>query len=372
MNIHAFAPSPFRQTSGCPWLAGLLYAAIACLPLAAGLHAAAPAGTSASSSSVDRLISKLPDPAQFTKSPLESAVQDQAETTPEYRRIVSDMRSHNFPAALTEVRALAGRYPDSHPKVHLLHGLLAMFSKQFGEADEAFHLLVTLTPTRGTGWLMLANVQAAQKHAKEALAYARKSVEVEPSLLVGWLSVANCEYMLRHFPESTAAARRGTQLNPRSAIAWYALGRCEIIQHKFAEAGGDFRRAAGFAPDALPIQGALALCLIETGRTADAIAPLERVVSKAPNDVLAATKLAYCYMATGKASQGVDVCRRAVRVQPKYAAAWDMLGLCYRKAGKNREALDAFQHAVNLAPGDLNVRTHLDEAGQATTSPTHA
>ena len=96
------------------------------------------------------------------------------------------------------------------------------------------------------------------------------------------------------------------------------------------------------------------------------------MVSKAPNDAVAATKLGYCYMVNGKAAQGVDVCRRAVKVQPKYAAAWDMLGQCYRRTGRNREAADAFQHALNLVPGDLNVRTHLDEARQANSAPARA
>ncbi len=46
-----------------------------------------------------------------------------------------------------------------------------------------------------------------------------------------------------------------------------------------------------------------------------------------------------------------------------------MLGQCYYRVGKNREATDAFQRAVNLAPADLNVRTHLDEARQAASTP---
>ena len=150
------------------------------------------------------------------------------------------------------------------------------------------------------------------------------------------------------------------------------LGRCEAVQHKFDAAAGDLRHATELSPNTLPIQGALALCYIEGGHTSDAIPPLERVVSKAPNDVVAATKLGYCYIVNGKAAQGVDVCRRAVKVQPKYAAAWEMLGQCYRRTGRNREAADAFQHALNLVPGDLNVRTHLDEARQANSARARA
>lgn len=370
MKLRAPTSRRFPAASLRPALA-VLWCAIVSLPAAAARAANGTPAATAQASSNEKLIARLPDPSQFEKSPLESAVEDPTEQTPEYRRIVADLHRHNLPAALQESRALAARYPDSHPKVHVLHGLLAMLSKQYDEADKAFHNVVILLPKKGLGWMAVCAVQLLQGHSQEALANARKAAAVEPSNVSCWIAVAHCEYRLHHLAEAATAARRGTQADPRSVPSWYGAGRCDLLLHRYDQAAVEFRNAANLAPNALPIQGALAVCSIESGRPADAIPPLSRIVGRAPNDVVADVKLAYCYLMTGRAARGVEVCRNAVRVQPRYAAAWDMLGQCYRRAGKTREAVDAFQHGVSLAPGDLNLRTHLDEARQ-TTAPGRA
>ena len=110
------------------------------------------------------------------------------------------------------------------------------------------------------------------------------------------------------------------------------------------------------------------------GGTTDAIPPLERIVSKAPNDVVAATKLAYCYMANrqGRAG-GRGLPARPQGPSPSTASPGTCSGSVYPPGGREpREAVDAFQHAVTLAPGDLNMRTHLDESRQAAGGSGHA
>ncbi len=290
---------------------------------------AAPARAAAAG--VETLINKLPDPAQLSKSPLETAIasQDPMFKDPDFLRLANGIKKHtlNLNTALKSSRVLAEKYPDK-PAVHFLHGAFALASKLYPEADAAFH----------------------------------QAVKQEPKFALGWMALASSAAQQNHFGEGADDARRVTQLQPKFAPGWAALGYCESGQKKYEAAIPDYQHAAALARNYAFAYHGMGICYAQANHPADAVAPLKAALALTPRDYLAATELGYCYLRSGQYDDGVKACWQALKVQSGFGKAWDVLGICYLKQGKRREAVNAFQQAVKTAPNDPAPRAHLAEA----------
>lgn len=219
----------------------LLLLAVSLLPTAR-VRSAAP-GT------VDRLVSRLPAPESFARSPLETALRDTNPIVrdPDYQRLGKALRAHDDKAALRSARPLARRYPKVAP-LQLLYGLVALSNRQLPEAEAAMRAAIAAGPSVGYGWYGLARVQIEANRPASAVASAQRAVALSPRFFLGWLLLANLQAGQSRFAQGTDAARHATVLLPKAAVGWDALGRCLRGQNKPRDAAAAFERAVRLAP----------------------------------------------------------------------------------------------------------------------------
>lgn len=198
---------------------------------------------------VDRLVSRLPDPGGFTRSPLETALRDPDPILkdPDYQRLGKALRANDEREALRRVRPLAARYPKA-AALQFIHGLLALSSRQFPEAEAAMRASIAAKPSVGYGWYGLARVQMEANQPAAAVTSVQRAVALSPKFFLGWLTLANLQGRQNRFAEGADAARRATALLPKAAVGWDVLGLCLRGQKKPRDAAAAFERAVKLAP----------------------------------------------------------------------------------------------------------------------------
>ena len=345
------------------------FLAVSLLPefFAFDAQAAAPANANPASQS---LLSRLPDPSEFKKNPLENAVKDQDPIVndPTFKHLKADVQRHDPKAILLDLRTLTTRFPSKYSGLHELRGFLALRYRFVGEAENSFRHVTQIEPKAPLGWYSLAYTEVAQGRFPAAEADARASVKASDSFAPGWILLAGCQDKLGKTADAAASATRATQVSPNKPLPWIILAQCKIRQGKQASAVGDLEHARSI--ENTPLANAmLGSCYVQMNQPAKAVAPYQQALKAKPNDPNICRNLGYCYLATGNVAAAEQVCRQGVKAQPANASAWDMLGLCYRREGKQKDAVDAFEHAVKASPRDLNARTHLDEARLGVAAP---
>lgn len=319
------------------------------------------------------LLARLPDPAQWKKSPLEDVVKgaDPIVNDPTFKDMNAAGRKHDLKRVFEDLRKLTDRFPDKYAGLHEARGVVALHYRFIGEAETSFRRTTRVAPQAAFGWYSLAYTEVIQNRIPAAAEDLRASVKASGSFAPGWMLLAACQERLGKHADATASATRATQVAPNSVQAWIVLAQCQLRQGKADAAVGDLERARSIEPTNAVANESLGLCYIQTNHPAKAIEPYQQALKSAPKNPYFCRQLGYCYLATGQTAAAEAACRQGVKAKSDYAPAWDMLGLCYRREGKQREAIDAFQHAVNAAPRDLNARAHLDEA-RLGTAPGHA
>ena len=350
----------------------LLAGAFGLVPLPGFLAsaAAAPAPATNANPASQSLLSRLPDPSEFKKNPLENVAkgQDPIANDPTFKDLQAAVKRQDSKTALNDLRNLTGRFPNKYSGLHELRGFLALRYHFVGEAENSFRQVTRIEPKAALGWYSLALMEAVQSRFPAAEVDARTSVKASDSFAPGWILLAICQDKLGQKADAVASATHATQVAPNKAPNWVFLARCKIQQGKQAAAVGDLEHARSI--ENTPLTNALlGSCYVQLNQPARAVAPYQQALKGKPGDAVICRQLGYCYLATGNVAAAEQVCRQGAKAQPGNAAVWDMLGLCYRREGKQHEAVDAFEHAVKDSPRDLSAREHLDEARLGTAAP---
>ena len=310
------------------------------------------------------MISKLPDPDQWSKSPLENALKDPDPIfkEPAFRQLVVSLHGRDPKGVLASLRTLAAKFPDK-PALQFLHGAFALSLKLYPEAETSFRKLIATKAEAAGGWFGLAEVQVAQDRASLAVASLHRAVALQPKFTLAWFTLA----VLRGEVEPTRLwgqrGAAGDAARPRAAPGMGHAGLLRAEHEKVRR--GDHRLPA--RPSAFPtaIPSPTRASASATRRPTGPPTPSRRSRSAlvlAPKNYHAATALGACYLRAGQPADGVKVCRQAVEAKPDFSEGWDVLGVCYRQQGKTREASDAFQRALKADPANVAARTHLAEA----------
>jgi tetratricopeptide (TPR) repeat protein len=180
---------------------------------------------------------------------------------------------------------------------------------------------VPLTPEELDGWLAQAAALGQQSQFEEALAIyedlARRSPQ-ESALEVGW---AWALILDGQASEAVAHARRAVELEPTSPEAATALARASLE-------AGDLGRALAMAQSAVELDARSAL----------------------PRAALARAVLAEAYLAVGRIAEAVTEADVALAQDPGSAEAHRVRGWIYRAGGDLEGALAELQAAASLQP----------------------
>ena len=200
-------------------------------PASAALAATPAANANPASQS---LLSRLPDPSEFKKNPLENVAkgQDPIVNDKTFKDLQAASKRHDPKTVFKDLRDLTTRYPNKYSGLHELRGFLALHYHLFGEAENSFRQVTRIEPHAPTGWYSLSFAELLQGRVPAAEADARASVKASDSFAAGWILLAGCQAKLGKKVDATASATHATQVAPNKALTWISLAQCKIQQGK--------------------------------------------------------------------------------------------------------------------------------------------
>lgn len=201
----------------------------------------------AASPAVDNLISRLPNPDQWQKSPLETSLNNPEAKDPTLQALLKSAKRKDTAGALREVRKLSEQYPKS-AAVHYLHGMITLATRQFFEAEGAFRRVVALQPDATAGWYELGITLSAQGRHADAIPPLRRVVEKLPRNPMVITQLGYCQLRAGRVAEATASCRQALRIKADFSPGWDVLGLCLRQGGKRGEALNAFQKATQVAP----------------------------------------------------------------------------------------------------------------------------
>jgi serine/threonine-protein kinase len=192
---------------------------------------------------------------------------------------------------------------------------------------ELLRKAVDLDPGYALAWAGVADALTVMAYSgaargseskPEAMAAARRSIELDPASAVGHTSLA-CATLL--YENDRAAAKRwferALELNPS-----HAMGRCWYGNFYLGCARGDFERA---------------------------IPEVRRALDSDPLSAYVTMTLGFCLFTAGRLDEAIDTCRRATHLDPESFVSQWALGIALGLAGRFDEAYSTLDAAAQMS-----------------------
>jgi serine/threonine-protein kinase len=180
--------------------------------------------------------------------------------------------------------------------------VLAEFDWRWKEADREFERAIELNPGYATARQWHALNLAAQGRLDEALAEARKGVELDPLSLIINSAVGRIFSFSRRFDEAADQLRKTVEMDPSFPGAHYRLGMVYAAKGDLREAAGEYEKLQG--PAAVSLAPALlGNALGRSGDTVGARRMLDKLLALSKKRYVPPAHLAFVYMGLGDRDQ---------------------------------------------------------------------
>ncbi|MGA9670514.1 MAG: tetratricopeptide repeat protein [Terracidiphilus sp.] len=184
---------------------------------------------------------------------------------------------------------------------------------------------------------VLAGVSPEETRPKVA-SFARKALEIDPSLVEAHVVLANVLQEEWHWTEAEAEYRQALALNPNSAEAyqWFALWL--VCQGRADEAVTTTKRARALDPVGVS-GGSVAWILFQSHHFDEAIRELNSALAIQPDNVGNLTGLGFALIANNQPADAIPVLEKAVSLSSGSPAATGILIRAYAHAGRRNDAM---------------------------------
>jgi TolB-like protein/Tfp pilus assembly protein PilF len=196
-----------------------------------------------------------------------------------------------------------------------------------------------------------------------ALELFQKAVALDPGYSLAWAGIADAHTVLAYFgvvppseskPQALAAARKALELDPSSAAGHTALACATLLHENNRDlAGQEFERALQLNPQYVQGRAWYALFYLQWARGdfERGIAEARRALDTDPLSAYATMILAACLFTAGQHDEGVAMGRLAVERDPEsFIARWT-LGTTLVGAGRYEEAIATLEQAAAIGGG---------------------
>jgi tetratricopeptide (TPR) repeat protein len=210
----------------------------------------------------------------------------------------------------------------------------ALFQKKdYAAADAAFHKAIDLDKNNSDALLKLAQAQAAEGSASQALATYQQSIKDHPR-----------------------------------EISFYILaGMMDESQNNFDQARSMYQQALNIQPDNPLASNNLAYLMLQQGGNVDVALSMAQTARRGmPDSPQAADTLGFAYFQKGVYRSAIDMFQESLRLNEKAGAADDPLvhyhlGLAYQKANQPVQARQQLERALKISPNNPEARKALSE-----------
>jgi TolB-like protein/Tfp pilus assembly protein PilF len=189
----------------------------------------------------------------------------------------------------------------------------------------------------------------------------RKAVDLDPGYALAWAGVADALTVMAYSgaargseskPEAMAAARRSIELDPASAVGHTSLACATLLyENDRAAAKRWFERALELNPS-----HAMGRCWYGNfymgwarGDFEHAIPQVRRALDSDPLSAYVTMTLGVCLFTAGRLDEAIDTCRRATHLDPEsFVSRW-ALGIALGLAGRFDEAFSTLDAAAQMS-----------------------
>lgn len=211
----------------------------------------------------------------------------------------------------------------------------------------------------------------AQRFAQELF---HQALAIDPDCARAWAGLALSEVLLYRYSDATdarrenalAAARRAVELAPNSADAWTARGAAMTICCEFADAATAFERAIALAPRHFEAHYYYARACSETGDFVKAVAHYELAASGRPDDYQAWFFAAQSYRSLGRSDREqamerhlLEAAERALEQDPTDARALSIGACAWLNLGRPEKMREWLERSSALEPDEPYVLYNL-------------
>jgi len=181
----------------------------------------------------------------------------------------------------------------------------------------------------------------------------RRAMALEPGNPEYLDQAAFSAAMFGRSDEALALARRAVELDPLNPGSWSALGEIKYVEGQFAGAEADVKKSLELSPDVFPGPILLAKICIAQGRPQDALPEIERVRT----DATRAWLYAVTYAAQGREKES-DAALKELIAKYSTRAAYSVAGV-YALRNQRDEAFEWLDRAYAQREGNV-AYTNLD------------
>ncbi len=177
---------------------------------------------------------------------------------------------------------------------------------------------------------------------QKSVEYFRRATEKDPQYAAAYAGLAESQPPDEH--EALAAARKSVQLDPGSGEAWVALGWVELFREWDLRAAHDaLKTAIRLDPNYAPAHHVYAGVLEYSGRFQEALDQEKEAVRLDPLALIFRAGLAQGLAAAGQNEEAMEQINQIFAIDPHYAKAYETLGNIYLTRGMYKEAIREYE-----------------------------
>ncbi len=234
--------------------------------------------------------------------------------------------------------------------------------KQFDLAAEEYGIAAKLNPDDAEAHYRLAAMCQELKKTDEAVAGYQRALKLDPSLSLAWNNLGALYLEKKSYAEAIEYFRKALALDPGLVVAWNNLARACERQRMNAEAVDAYRQALAQDGENADALFGLASVYYRQGKTKETVYYYRELLALYPDHAVGLNNLG-SILAEENASreEGIKLLERARQLKPEDPLIMDSLGWAYYRQGKKDEARALLERAAALAPGNEEIRKHLEE-----------
>src|SRR6516165_4868387 len=203
---------------------------------------------------------------------------------------------------------------DTLAEAHASSGrILSGFDFDSQQAITEFERALQLNPNYATAhhWFGSGPLLALGQF-DEAIAQAKRSIELDPLSMIKNADFGNDYYYARRYDEAIAQLRKTLEIEPRSYLARYYLGQALQLNGQLPEAISEYRKATELDDDPFAL-AMLGQAYARSGQSDDAKKILARLNEETKSRYVAAYGVATVFLGLGDKSHAMDELERAYR-----------------------------------------------------------
>ena len=269
---------------------------------------------------------------------------------PGLQTAVDRVAANDYPGALRTLDTVPDAARDARYYTYRAGVLLNV--GRVDEARDAIGRALAIDPAAGEALAQRAIIALVQDRRDEALADARRAVELSPDSPAVRIALSYAQQANFQLEAARATLREAVQIAPEDALAWARLSEIELSFGELRAAPEAANRAVALAPALSRTQTVLGFADLARFDVGEAKSAFERAIALDSADPLPRLGLGLAMIRQSDLEQGRNEIEIAVALDPDNSLLRSYLGKAFFEEKRDRQAGEQYAIAKRLDPFD--------------------